>query len=78
MYQLNGSLPVPVATTTSAAFGPTTPASGPSALPSAGNYSYIGCYTDSTAVRALTGLIDPVSGASLTVELCAAACKGFD
>lgn len=78
MYQLNGSLPVPVPTTTSAAFRPTTPASGPSALPSAGNYSYIGCYADSTASRALIGLINPVLGASLTVESCVAACKDFE
>lgn len=76
MYQLNGTLAVPI-TTSPAAAGPTTPASGPSVLPAAGNYGYAGCYTDSTASRALTGLINPVSGSSLTVELCAAACEGY-
>lgn len=76
MYQLNGSLPVPTPTSP-VATGPTTSVSGPTAVPSAGNYGYLGCYTDSTADRALTGLVNPVSGSSLTVDLCVSACKGF-
>ncbi|CAD6594301.1 MAG: hypothetical protein ASARMPREDX12_008599 [Alectoria sarmentosa] len=77
MYQLNGSLPVPTSTTSIPGTSPTPTPGGPSVVPSAGGYGYIGCYTDSTANRALTGLVNPVAGATLTVELCAAACVGF-
>lgn len=76
MYQINGSLPAPASTSTPGT-GPTPVAGAPSVVPSAGGYGYIGCYTDSTANRALTGSINPVSGTTLTVELCAAACFGF-
>lgn len=77
MYQLNGSLPVPTSTTSIPGTSPTPIPGAPSVVPSAGGYGYIGCYTDSTANRALTGLVNPVAGATLTVELCAAACAGF-
>ena len=77
MYQLNGSLPAPTSTTSTPAMSPTPTPGAPSVVPSAGGYGYIGCYTDSTANRALTGLANPVAGATLTVELCAAACVGF-
>ncbi|KAM0794890.1 WSC domain-containing protein [Usnea florida] len=79
MYQLNGSLPAPASTTSSAsaATTPTVTPGAPSVVPSAGGYGYIGCYTDSTANRALTGVANPVSGATLTIEACAAACAGF-
>lgn len=77
MYQLDGSLPVPTSTTSIPGTSPTPTPGAPSVVASVGGYSYIGCYTDSTANRALTGLINPVAGATLTVELCAAACAGF-
>ena len=77
MYQLNGTLPVPTSTTSTPAASPTPAPGGPSVLPSAGGYNYIGCYTDSTADRALGGPPNPVAGATLTVKLCAAACSGF-
>lgn len=77
MYELNGSLPVPTSTTSIPGTSPTPTPGTPSVVPFAGGYSYIGCYTDSTANRALVGLANPVAGATLTVELCAAACAGF-
>ena len=70
VYQVNGSLPVPTASPTS------TPGT-PSVVPSAGDFSYIGCFTDSGSNRALTGRSNPVYGATLTVEACAAACAGY-
>ena len=79
MYQLNSSLSLPVSTTSIASVGTTstvTPGS-PSVVPSASGYGDIGCFIDSTAYRALTGLANPVFGATLTIENCAAACAGF-
>ncbi|KAL8996539.1 MAG: hypothetical protein Q9188_006548 [Gyalolechia gomerana] len=38
-------------------------------------YTYAGCYTDSTSARVLTGKFVPDS--ALTIERCAAACKGW-
>ncbi len=76
MYKINGSLPASTSTSTPGT-DPTPMAGAPSVVPSAGGYGYIGCYTDSTANRALTGSTNPVSGTTLTVELCAAACFGF-
>ncbi|KAL8688550.1 MAG: hypothetical protein Q9218_005568, partial [Villophora microphyllina] len=72
MYQLNASLPVPSGTPTT----PTTPG-GPTNVPSIGAYNYLGCYTEGTNGRALTGKLNPVGGATLTNELCAAACQGY-
>ena len=77
MYQLDGSLPLPTSTTSTPGTSPTPTPGAPSVVPSAGGFSYIGCYTDSTANRALTGLTNPVAGATLTIELCAAACAQF-
>ncbi|KAL8661300.1 MAG: hypothetical protein Q9202_005725 [Teloschistes flavicans] len=72
MYQLNASLPVPTGTPTK----PTTPG-GPTNVPSIGAYNYLGCYTEGTNGRALTGKQNPVGGATLTNEVCAAACQGY-
>lgn len=70
MYQLNGSLPIPTANPEP----PITPGS-PSVVQEAGNFGYIGCYTEATNGRALSGLQNPVGGATLTVDKCAAACS---
>ena len=77
MYQLNGTAPVPTSTTSTTGTSSTPTPGAPSVVPSAGGYGYIGCYTDSTADRALTGLANPVAGGTLTIELCAAACAGY-
>lgn len=73
MYQLNASLPVPTGTPTN----PTTPTGGPTNAPSIDAYGYLGCYTEGTNGRALSGKLNPVAGATLTNELCAAACQGY-
>lgn len=61
--------------------GATTPpaTSGPVVVQTAGLFSYLGCYTEATQGRALSGLQNPqgVAGATLTVETCAAACKAY-
>ncbi|KAL8699219.1 MAG: hypothetical protein Q9201_006129 [Fulgogasparrea decipioides] len=73
VYQLNSSLPVPPGTPTN----PTQPTGGPTNVPSIGAYSYLGCYTEATNGRALSGKLNPVASATLTNELCAAACQGY-
>jgi WSC domain len=40
------------------------------------DYESIGCYTEATSTRALTGL--SYFDDAMTVEKCAAACAGFD
>lgn len=77
MYRLNASLPVPTSTPTNPTT-PTTPTGGPSNAASIGNWDYLGCYTEATAGRALSGKLNPVPGATLTNALCAAACSGFN
>ncbi|KAK9366097.1 WSC domain-containing protein [Lipomyces kononenkoae] len=47
----------------------------PSVVPSVGAYSYIGCYTEATGQRALTGMA--YYNDSLTVEMCASVCNAF-
>lgn len=72
MYQINGSVPVPTG-------GPDPPVQtgGPSVVQSAGGFDYLGCYTEATNGRALSGLQNPVGGATLTVDSCAAACTKY-
>ena len=75
MYSINGTAPVPTSTTPST---PTPiPTGGPTVVPSAGSFVSIGCYTESTNGRALSGLANPVPGNSLTVEACASACGAY-
>jgi iron transport multicopper oxidase len=48
---------------------------GPTNLPTIGPYSYIGCYTEATSIRALTG--KSYYNDSMTVEMCYTQCTGF-
>ncbi len=41
-----------------------------------GSYSFMGCYTEGSKVRALTGAVF-YNYTSMTLELCAASCVGF-
>ena len=75
MYKLNGSIPVP--TSTKGGTNPPVATGGPSVVPSAGAFTYAGCYTEATNGRALNGLVNPVGGATLTIEKCAAACSKY-
>ncbi|EON63806.1 hypothetical protein W97_03034 [Coniosporium apollinis CBS 100218] len=66
------------ATTTAAGDGPIvkpTPTGGPTAVPSAGNFAYLGCYNEVDG-RALTN--GGVANSSMTIELCATYCANFD
>jgi len=60
---------VVTSTTTPTTAAPTTSSTAPAGL------TYMGCYTDGGATRALTNQIWTIPGASMTIELCAAACK---
>ena len=51
--------------------------SGPVTVNVTGNYNYIGCYSEGTAGRALTGLAPTAPTAGGTVESCETACKGY-
>lgn len=50
---------------------------GPQTIQTVGNYIYIGCYSEATTVRALTGRIPPAPANGFTIELCEAACMGY-
>lgn len=53
----------------------TATSTGPAAVQTAGSFSYQGCYSEGTSGRAL-GATYTTSG-TMTVELCAAFCKGY-
>lgn len=69
MYVFNGSLPDPPL--------PPTPVGGPVNLATVGNWSYVGCYTEATGGRALTGLNNPIPGPQVSIENCTSACQGY-
>jgi hypothetical protein len=50
---------------------------GPQTIQVAGNYDYIGCYSEATNGRALTGKIATAPSSGFTIELCMAACQGY-
>ena len=50
---------------------------GPQTIQSAGNYNYIGCYSEGSGTRALTGLTPKAPADGFTIELCEAACQGY-
>ncbi|KUJ23286.1 WSC-domain-containing protein [Mollisia scopiformis] len=58
-------------TSSSASTKPT----GPAIVKNAGNFAYIGCYTEATNARALTGLV--YANDNMTIEICAATCATF-
>ena len=57
--------------------GDTKPTGGPITVNQTGNYNYIGCYSEGTGGRALSGLAPPTPNDGNTIENCAASCKGY-
>ena len=55
----------------------TTPTGGPATVNTTGNYNYIGCYSEATNGRALSGNAPPAPTNGFTIELCEAACQGY-
>ena len=56
----------------------TQPASGPITVNQTGNYNYIGCYSEGTGGRALSGLAPQIpADVGNTIKSCAASCKGY-
>ena len=90
MYQFNSSLPTtssvgsssvsPSSTDPPASTGTTTATSvqptqtGPIHVPAVGPYSWIGCYTEATNSRALTGASD-INYETMTIQICEAFCS---
>ncbi|KZF19452.1 WSC-domain-containing protein [Xylona heveae TC161] len=70
MYQTNGTA---TSTSSGAPSGPT--ATGPVTVSRAANFMSLGCYTEGTNSRALTGKAS--AGNANTVESCATSCSGF-
>ena len=62
---------------------PTAPASatptptGPITVRNITGYTYLGCYSEATAGRALSGLANPIPGNTVTPNTCARACGAF-
>lgn len=50
---------------------------GPITIGSFGPWAYLGCYNDSVNARALTDLVNPIAGNTVTIQACAAACQGY-
>ena len=57
--------------------GTSNPAGGPATVNTTGNYNYIGCYSEATNGRALSGKAPPAPANGFTIELCEAACVGY-
>lgn len=55
----------------------TKPTGGPVTVNQTGNYNYIGCYSEGSGGRALSGLSPPIPAAGNTIESCQASCKGY-
>ncbi|KAI9716656.1 MAG: hypothetical protein M1812_005194 [Candelaria pacifica] len=53
------------------------PTGGPQTVPSVGNYTSMGCYSEATAGRALGDLAPPAPANGVTIESCAAGCAGY-
>ncbi|KAG4032100.1 hypothetical protein MFRU_007g00140 [Monilinia fructicola] len=65
MYQFNGTISTP------------TPI-GPITVTNLTEWNYLGCYSESTTGRALSGLENPIPGANNSVEACSAACRAWN
>ncbi len=84
MYQINGSLPIPSSTTTTAATGTVsatttvpTPTGGPYTVQSIPGWTYYGCWTEATTGRALSALENPAVAVPVSVESCGLACAAY-
>ena len=55
----------------------TTNTGGPITVNSTGNYNYIGCYSEATTGRALSGRSPAAPANGHTIESCQAACQGY-
>ena len=53
------------------------PTNAPVTVTQAGNYKYIGCYSEATSGRALSGLTPSIPAGGNTVESCEASCQGY-
>ena len=77
MYQFNGAVAsTATATATGTAVATPTP-TGPVTVTNLTGHAYMGCYSEATNGRALSGLTNPISGKQVTVEACSAACAGY-
>ncbi|MCJ1242521.1 hypothetical protein MMC14_010529, partial [Varicellaria rhodocarpa] len=57
--------------------GTTNPTGGPATVNTTGDYNYIGCYSEATNGRALSGKRPPAPANGFTIELCEVACEGY-
>ncbi|CZR61108.1 related to glyoxal oxidase precursor [Phialocephala subalpina] len=69
----SGSSTASSVTSSSASATPT----GPITVTNLAGWTYLGCYSEGTNTRALSGLANPIPAASVSVESCAAACSKY-
>lgn len=78
MYALNSTAPVSSPSGTSApTAAPTATPTGPITVGDFGIWKYLGCYSEATGQRALNGKVNPIPGASVSVDACGAACSAY-
>ncbi|KAI4258413.1 MAG: hypothetical protein L6R42_005121 [Xanthoria sp. 1 TBL-2021] len=63
--------------TTSTSSSASASATGPITVQSVPGYGYLGCYSEGTGGRALTGLANPIAASKVSVEACGIACSQF-
>ncbi|KAL8837213.1 MAG: hypothetical protein Q9176_005844 [Flavoplaca citrina] len=64
-------------TSTSTSSSASASATGPITVQSVPGYGYLGCYSEGTNGRALTGLANPIAASQVSVEACGIACSQF-
>ncbi|KAL8752627.1 MAG: hypothetical protein Q9184_005668, partial [Pyrenodesmia sp. 2 TL-2023] len=71
----SGTVTSTTGTGTATGSATTTSSTGPAAVQTAGTFAYQGCYSEGTNARALAGT--GTASSTMTVEICAAFCKGY-
>lgn len=77
MYQLNQAAASKATVSATSTAGAAAIPTGPVTVTNLTGHAYLGCYSEATNGRALSGLLNPISGNQVTVEACSVACTGY-
>ena len=76
-YKKNSTLSASGSASPTASASATPTPTGPITFKNITGYTYLGCYSEATAGRALSGLANPIPGNTVTPNTCAKACGAF-
>ena len=86
LYILNTTAPIPTTSASTATTGTNSGTStsstpvptGPITVTNVAGWNYLGCYSEATTGRALSGSLLPIAAANTDVETCGAACLAYE